>query len=104
RDRHGDRRAPERPARGLQRHLAFPAVRLIRAQGIGGGGSAGLVAGALWWLAEAMANHATGGFVPLRVGGMLAAIDVAIGGVAGLIVGLLLPLAGRRPTGTALAL
>ena len=73
----------------------------MRAKGLLRGLAAGAVAGAVWWLVEALANWALGGLVPTGVAGTLALLDVALGAVAGAVLGALL---GRRAVGAALAL
>jgi arylsulfatase A-like enzyme len=73
----------------------------MRFKGILRGLAAGAVAGAVWWLVEALANRALGGLVPSGVAGTLALLDVALGAVAGAVLGALL---GRRADGATLAL
>ena len=75
----------------------------MRATGMVRGLGAGLVAGAAWWLAEAALDRALGGFLPAPVGATLAALDLGLGALAGVVVG---ALAGRgaRPRAATLAL
>src|SRR5262249_24651143 len=67
----------------------------VRAGGAARGLASGLVAGAAWWGIEAAANWAAGGFVPPSVAADLAVLDFAIGGAAGLGMGVVAPHASR---------
>jgi arylsulfatase A-like enzyme len=66
--------------------------------------AAGLVAGAAWWAVEGAINWLAGAVVPALVLGQLAALDVGLGAVFGLVIGGALGFGGRRPGGAALAL
>ncbi|HJQ85748.1 MAG TPA: hypothetical protein VKA21_16795, partial [Candidatus Binatia bacterium] len=61
---------------------------VIRGTDIARGLAGGLVAGAVWALAEAGANHVLGGIVPTGTAMALAGVDVALGALAGAVVAL----------------
>src|SRR5438876_6904264 len=65
---------------------------------------AGLVAGATWWLTEAVLNWAVGGFVPVGVAATFAGLDLGLGALAGLVVGGLVARGGQVPRARLLAL
>src|SRR5438132_9445647 len=65
---------------------------------------AGLVAGATWWLTEAVLNRAVGGFVPGRVAATFAGLDLGLGATAGAVVGALVSRGGHGPRARSLAL
>src|SRR5438876_1186742 len=65
---------------------------------------AGLVAGATWWLTEAVLNWAVGGFVPARVAATFAGLDLGLGELAGDVVGGLGSRAGQVPRARSFAL
>ena len=73
---------------------------MIIGRGLVAGGAAGIV----WWVVEAAVNHVQGGLLPLRVAGELAVLDVALGAVAGLAVGIVLSVARRGAGAAGLAL
>ena len=55
------------------------------AQGLG----AGFAAGATWWLVEGAANWALGGVIPARVAATILGLDLALGALAGVVLGAL---------------
>lgn len=66
-----------------------------RAAGAARGLAAGLVAGSAWWGVEAAVNWAAGGLVPPKVAADLATLDLGIGALSGLGIGLIAPHASR---------
>lgn len=56
--------------------------------------AAGLAAGATWWAVETAANWALGGYIPADLSAMMLGLDLGIGAVAGLALGVVLGLAG----------
>ena len=56
---------------------------------------AGLAAGIIWWLVELTVNYAFGGVIPMRQALVVLALDLAIAGVGGIVVGAVLGLVGR---------
>src|SRR5712692_6418565 len=76
----------------------------MRIRSIFWGLGAGLVAGATWWLAEAVLNWAVGGFVPARVAATFLGLDLGLGALAGLVVGGLASRGGHAPHARSLAL
>jgi arylsulfatase A-like enzyme len=73
---------------------------MIVARGLG----AGLLAGTAWWAVEAALNRALGGLVPDRVAVDLAALDLALGALAGVAVAAIVSVARRGAGSAALAL
>ncbi len=57
---------------------------------LGRGLAAGLAAGVIWWVVEASVNWAFGGVIPLRQSLTVLGLDLAVGGIAGLVIGLIL--------------
>jgi arylsulfatase A-like enzyme len=87
----------EHPRKGLIRmtnDTAHSRPQGDRGGGLGGalgrGLGAGLAAGAIWWIVETTANWAFGGVIPASAALTMLGIDLAIGGVAGLVVGAIL--------------
>jgi arylsulfatase A-like enzyme len=54
----------------------------------------GLLAGALWFLVESVGNRVAGGVVAAPTLAMIAALDVGLGALAGLLLGAILPRGG----------
>lgn len=74
----------------------------VRVGGIGRGLGVGLLAGTVWFVVEAVAAWAAGSVVPGRVALQIVALDLAVGGLAGAVLGALLP--AERPMVLAVAL
>src|SRR5262249_13876408 len=96
--RHRHRDALRRPAAAVQRDLPVRPGRVIgmrgRFWGALRGCGLGLLAGALWFLIESVGNRVAGGVVSGPTLGTIAAIDVGLGGVAGLLLGAIFPRGG----------
>src|SRR5262249_61087796 len=60
------------------------------------GGGLGVLAGALWFLIESVGNRVAGGAVSGPTLGRIAALDVGIGAVAGLLLGAIFPGGGMQ--------
>src|SRR5439155_1366839 len=94
RHRDGDRDASERQAPGFQRHLPLRAGRVGTVRGMRGAAARGLASGvavgAIWWAVEAALNWTAGGLVPGAVSLRIAALDLAIAGLAGMGLGVVL--------------
>ncbi len=77
-------------------------------QGIGQsalvGVAGGLVAGAAWWAVESTANWAFGGVMTADVARTILALDLAVAGVAGLVLGIVLAFVPGGASAPALAL
>ncbi len=71
---------------------------------LGRGLVAGLAAGTIWWLVELAVNWAFGGVIPLRQAMTVLGLDLAVGGLGGLLVGAVLGLAGHGGNVAAYAL
>lgn len=65
---------------------------------------AGLGAGVVWWLVELAVNWAFGGVIPLEESLTVLGLDLAIGGVSGLVVGAVIGALGRGDNVVAYAL
>jgi arylsulfatase A-like enzyme len=65
---------------------------------------AGLGAGVVWWLVELAVNWAFGGVIPLEEALTVLGLDLAIAGVAGLVVGAVIGALGRGDNVVAYAL
>jgi len=65
--------------------------------GVARGVAAGVVAGASWWLVETALNWALGSVAPRHVLAQIAGLDVGVGAAGGLVLGIVLGAAGRRP-------
>src|SRR4029453_13452173 len=104
RHRHRHRDALRGAPAAVQRHLPFRAGRVNepvsgmrrRPGGALRGAVLGLVVGALWFALEAGTNWAAGGVVPGHTLARIAQLDVALAGIAGLVLGVLLPQGGVR--------
>lgn len=66
--------------------------------------AAGLASGTIWWLVELTVNYAFGGVIPLHQALTVLALDLAIAGIGGLAVGVVLGLLGRGDDVAAYAL
>jgi arylsulfatase A-like enzyme len=62
-----------------------------RAAGAAQGLAAGIVAGSAWWGVETVANWAAGGLVPPAIAADLALLDLGVGALVGLGMGLVAP-------------
>jgi arylsulfatase A-like enzyme len=71
---------------------------------LGRGLVAGLAAGTIWWLVELAVNWAFGGVIPLRQAMTVLGLDLAVGGLGGLLVGAVLGLTGHGGNVAAYAL
>jgi len=74
------------------------------ANGVMTGLAAGLAAGVVWWLVEAAANWAFGGVIPMQAALIMLGLDLAVAGVAGILVGAILGVVGWSRNAVALAL
>lgn len=68
------------------------------------GCAAGLVAGTAWWAVESTANWAFGGVMTAEVARTILALDLAVAGVAGLVLGAVLAFVPGGASAAALAL
>ncbi|MEB2285560.1 MAG: hypothetical protein B6D46_14085 [Polyangiaceae bacterium UTPRO1] len=72
--------------------------------GIVRGLGAGLAGGVVWWLVELAVNYAFGGVIPMYEATIVLALDLAIAGAGGLVVGAVLGVIGRGDDAAAYAL
>jgi arylsulfatase A-like enzyme len=74
------------------------------AAGLARGLGAGLAAGATWWAVEGATNWALGGVIPAGVAVHILGLDLALGAVAGVVVGAVCTLVAGSASAAALAL